>query len=104
MPPYLAFLFFYRSVGRTVARSSCSVQLSDRSSGHRNAMVPTTRHGWDNSSKEAMLLACAMTRRWAPLSRYTLWRIQRSSILKIESFTYLVFFQVILKTSNFTVA
>ena len=44
-------------------------------------MLPTDRHRWEISSKEAVLPAGTMMRRWAPPTRYTL-QLNTASIMK----------------------
>ena len=67
---------------RAVTRLSLEreVRGSNLESVKSDTVLPTARHRCDISSKEAVLPG-AMTRRWAQLTRYTLWR-NTMSIMK----------------------
>ena len=69
--------FCNRPVDREVTRSSLELKVSDSNTEpvKLSTVLPTVRHRFDISSKGAVLLG-AMLRRWAPPTRYTLWRIR----------------------------
>ena len=69
-------------VGRAVTRSFLEREVAGSNLGpvKSDTVLPTARHRCDISSKGAVLPG-AMTRRWAPSTRYTLWR-NPASIMK----------------------
>ena len=88
-------LFVYWPVGWAVTRLSLEREVWDSNLRpvKSDTVLPMARHRCDICSKRAVLPSGALTRKWAPQTRYTLWRnaasIMQDFDLIIVYFSYI---------------